>query len=105
MKALLLAGAALLALSFPAFAQDACAYTFDDVVQNSLAANGHPVALVPEAEIPGLLVEVAGVTGQTYEGITRAFVTEVDGTILLGLEAGGCLLPPIVLMAAPGPSA
>lgn len=103
MRLLLLVGAALLALSFPAFAQS-CDYTFDDVANNQLRANGYPVVIVPDADLPALLAEVESLTGESYGDVTRAFLANVDGTVLLGLEVGGCLLPPIVVGVAAAPA-
>lgn len=90
--------------SSPAVAQEACTYTFDDVLKNQIVAGGHPATVVPTESIPEMLEGLSDMTGDEYDGVTRAFVANVSGTILLGLEVGGCLLPPIVIATTPEPA-
>jgi len=78
----------------------ACDYTVEEVVANFAAAN-HPVTMLDAATIPKAVDDIKVKTGTTFEGVTRAFVVNTGQQVLLGLEVGGCLLPPIPLTDAP----
>lgn len=91
---LLLAGA-FACLSFGVSAAE-CEFPFDDTVAQ-LAAAGAPVVEVPADALPDLVERIEGDTGQEYGDVTRGFIAQAGGKILLGLEVDGCLLPPIVV--------
>jgi hypothetical protein len=102
MRTLALAGAALLALAFPAVACDKYDQTLVIVRQTpEVMAGTVAVKIVPF----DLLDEVLAIVEPLIEGYgydaskaTRAFVMEGPAMSIVGLEIGGCLLPPIRLM-------
>lgn len=91
---LLLAGA-FACLSFGVAAAE-CEFPFDETV-GQLSAAGAPVVEVPADALPDLVDRIEGDTGQEYGDVTRGFIAQAGGKILLGLEVDGCLLPPIVV--------
>lgn len=78
----------------------ACDNTMDAVAAQ-YAVLGHPVTMLNGPDLPDMLAEVSASTGETYRDVTRAFIAEGSKGLLLGLEIGGCLLPPILLMLKP----
>ena len=106
---ILLALAALLGafaiFTHPATAADpVCEYTYDEVAQQ-FADAGSPVVEVDPAKLPELVAEVERNTGQSHGDVTRAFIAQSGGRVLLGLEENGCLSPPIVVgFAGPAPA-
>lgn len=99
MKLSLFAAGAFACLTFAAHAEE-CEFPFDKTV-GELAAAGAPVAIVPEADLAALVEKVEEIGGQDSGDVTRAFIAQAGGNVLLGLEVDGCLLPPIVLGLAP----
>ena len=100
-----LAAFCAVAFACPAFAQDkpVCEYYMDDVI-STFATQGVAVTMIPEADIPGIVADVEALTGTDYGDVTRAFIVQSGGSILLGLEEGGCLLPPINVANAQVPA-
>lgn len=88
------------AMSFPAWATDACKYTYDQVL-GQFAASGAPVYEVPADKLPKMLDDLKAIDGVDRLGITRAFIASDGTTLFLGLEQGGCLLPAIPLGPVP----
>lgn len=104
MKLTLAAGALLLALSLPAFAQDkpVCDSYFDEVVASYDAKPDEArLAMIPAEDLPALVADIEARSGQRFEGVTRAFIVLLPliKTVLVGLEIDGCLAPAINLTA------
>ena len=73
-----------------------CEFYMDDVVRVYTTA-GIPVLFVDEADMPEFVANLSITMGETFEGVTRAFMVDVRGQMLVGIEVDGCLLPPIFL--------
>lgn len=99
---LALIGALLLALSFPAYAQDnaqACVDTVD-TASAAMSAAGVPFVIVDDADAVTAFAEYLAIYGVTApEGVTRVFIatSPTNGAKYFGLEIGGCLTPPASL--------
>lgn len=91
---LLIAGAFLCAPLAVSAAE--CDFPYDATI-GQLSAAGAPVVEVPADALPDLVDRIEGDTGQEYGEVTRGFIAQAGGKILLGLEVDGCLLPPIVV--------
>lgn len=100
---------ALAFLASPAFAQEpkpppVCQYYMDETVAD-LTSKGYFLTMISTANMPTLLkgLELAG---QLPPGvITRAFVVNFAGTLKVGIEADGCLLPPLnMALGTPAPA-
>lgn len=102
MKLTLAAGALLLALSFPAFAQDkpVCGFYFDEVVANiqaDIAGGAKATLVIVEGDkLPAFMTALNKGLGTNIEGVTRAIVV-AGVNIVVGLEIGGCLSDPIIV--------
>jgi hypothetical protein len=97
---LLLAGAFACA-SFAVSAAE-CEYRFDDLI-GQFAAAGAPIVEIGEADLPAIVAKAEEMEGVDLGEVTRGFLVNAGGQILLGLEVDGCLLPPI-LVGLVGPS-
>lgn len=96
---LALVGALLLALSFPAYAQDRCVDTVD-TASAAMTAAGVPFVVVDDADAVTAFAEYLAVYGVTApDGVTRVFIatSPKTGAQYFGLEIGGCLTPPASL--------
>lgn len=99
MKFHLLIAGAFACLSFAVSAAE-CEYKFDETVAQVSAA-GFPVAVIEPADLPAIVEKVEALSGDEYGDVTRGFFAQVNGSIFLGLEVDGCLLPKIVLSVSP----
>lgn len=93
---LALVGALLLALSFPAVAQDRCADTVD-TASAAMSAASIPFDVIDDAEAVKAFAEYLALFGvKAPEGVTRVFIatSPTNGAKYFGLEIGGCLTPP-----------
>ena len=96
---LALVGALLLALSFPAYAQDRCVDTVD-TASAAMSAAGVPFVVVDDADAVTAFAEYLAIYGVTApDGVTRVFIatSPTNGAKYFGLEIGGCLTPPASL--------
>lgn len=91
--------------SGPSYAEPSptCKYTMDEVISTEFAPKGIPFEMIKAEDLPDLLAKLEAATGQKYEGVTRAFVANISGNVILGLEVGGCLIDPILLATVPAP--
>lgn len=93
---LALVGALLLALSFPAVAQDRCVDTVD-TASAAMSAAGVSFVIVDDADAVKAFAEYLALFGvNAPEGVTRVFIatSPKTGAQYFGLEIGGCLTPP-----------
>lgn len=96
---LLLAAALAACLVVPAFGEEkapVCKFTYDAVAAG-YAAQSNPVVEIDPADLSAIVAKVEEVEGKAYPNVTRGFVVNEGGRILLGLEADGCMLPPILI--------
>lgn len=102
---LLIAGALSLALLPPvylmslrsSYAEEAvCTDTYDGIVAE-IRATGRPLHELTPDEIKDGLPQLEALMGKPMEGITRAFIVQMENEYWLGVEQDGCLLPPIVV--------
>lgn len=101
-----LVGALLLALSL--LAAPAQAQTCDDfdaiygqfVTHPNVTSGELVLVAIPEAELPDFVAAIVEMGAVVPGDVTRAFVLVGPGGTVVGLEVGGCLLPPINILAA-----
>lgn len=55
----------------------------------------------PADKLPQVLADLKAIDGADHSAVTRAFIAKSQGSLLLGLEEGGCLLSPINMGAVP----
>jgi len=96
-KTLLIAGA-FACLPFAANAQECV--LLDDIVQE-LATIGATAVLIEPEVLGEVVAEVESVDGLDLGDVTRGFFVAVDGSIVIGFEVAGCLLPPVRISADP----
>ena len=102
LKTLLLAGA-FACLSFAAAAAQSEIPV--DYTNGDFSAAGAPVVVIEDADLPAIVAKVEAMEGVDLGEVTRGFLVNAGGRILLGLEVDGCLLPPIVVgMVGPAPT-
>lgn len=92
----LLVGIAFCLLASPVLA---CDWNFDEVI--STFDPSLKVKILDQKDIPDAIAGAEKITGQKYEGVTRAFIVTDGVHANLGLEVGGCLLSAIELAAPP----
>lgn len=66
-----------------------------DVELQGLIDRGVPVFIFKWAGIGLMTREVEKRTGRDFPGVTRAFAVPLPTELMVGLEADGCLLPPV----------
>ena len=88
------ASAALFSTAAPA--ADAQCTSLDTVVLG-FQGQGANVFMIPTERLAAVAQDTSLITGDSYEGVTRAFIAQGKGSVVLGLEVGGCLLDPIFL--------
>lgn len=89
--------------SGPSYAQDkSCKYTMDEMIEEGFKPQGIPFTMVPTSNLPALVEKIEVALDVEYGTVTRAFIANVNGVVVIGLEADGCLLDPIVVPAAEG---
>ena len=107
---LALIGALLLALSFPAYAQDRCVDTVD-TASAAMSEADVQFDIIDEPDAVAAFVEYLAVFGAMPGGVTHVtHVTHVTrvflatapktGAVFFGLEISGCLTPPAALPVA-----
>lgn len=97
--------AAALLIAFPARAS-ACDFVMDDEIVQLKAEYGlDSVKMIDAADLPAIVTEAEKLTGGTFDDVTRGMLLNVDGKIALGLEIGGCLIPPVILVDPSAPKA
>lgn len=99
---LILAALLSLALFTPVNAAE-CRWTYDDVFAQAVG-QGAQIAQIKPEDMPQFEGMGTQITGKDYSKATRAFVANVDGVIILGIEMDGCLEPAINLMPLLQPS-
>jgi len=77
-----------------AFADDQC--TSLDTVVHDFKNKGAVVYMIPTDRLPAVVQDTSLYTGDSYQDVTRGFLAQAPGGVVLGLEIGGCLLDPIV---------
>jgi len=77
-----------------AFADEQC--TSLDTVVHDFEAKGANVLIIPSDRLQAVVQDTSLYTGDSYQDVTRGFIAQGPGGVVLGLEIGGCLLDPII---------
>lgn len=67
-----------------------------DTVVHDFQTRGANVLIIPADRLQAVVQDTSLYTGDSYQGVTRGFMAQGPGGVVLGLEIGGCLIDPIV---------